>query len=82
MVLIPTITSSTVSISMSRTAGGTYYPLYILDDDATGNFASATSAATTTMAISFETGGAQYIKILCGSAQTTTDKTFYVMGYN
>lgn len=80
LVLVPTITSSTVSVEVAKSSGGTYFPLYRLDDDATGDFADATTAATTTKAVIFNIGGAQFIKILCGSAQTTTDKTFYVKG--
>ena len=82
LVLIPTITNSTVTVQVAEASGGTFLPVYALDDDATGNFAHATSAATTTMAVTFRIGGVQFIKILCGSAQTTTDKTFRVRGFN
>ncbi len=82
MVLIPTITSSTVTVHVSETSGGTYFPVYVFDGNATGDFAHATTAATTTHAIPFRIGGAQFIKIKCGSTQTTTDKTFRVRGFN
>ena len=82
LVLVPTITSSTVSVQVSMTSGGTFIALYRLDDDATGDFADATTAATTTKAVVFRIGGAQHIKILCGSTQTSSDKTFYVRGFN
>ena len=82
LVLVPTITSSTVTVHVAKESGGTFYPLHILDDDATGSFASASTAATTSIALLFKIGGIRYIKIACGSAQETTDKTFYVRGIN
>lgn len=81
-VLIPTITSSTVTVHVAKESGGTFFPMYALDDDATGDFAHATTAATKTHAVIFRIGGVQFIKISCGSTQTTTDKTFYVRGFN
>jgi hypothetical protein len=81
-VLIPTITSSTVSLKVSMTSGGTYFPLYRLDDDATGSFVDATTAGTTSCAVIFKIGGFRYVEVLCGSAQQSADKTFYVRGFN
>ena len=81
-VLIPTITNSTVTVHISESAGGTYFPLYVFDSDATGDFTHATSAATTTHAITFWIGGVRYVKVNCGSTQTTTDKVFKVRGFN
>ncbi len=78
---IPTITSSTVTITVGESSTGTFYPAYQLDADATGDLAQITAAATTAHALVFQIGGARFIKILCGSTQTTTDKTFRVRGY-
>ena len=80
-VLIPTITSSTITVHVAMASGGTFFPLYAFDADGTGDFAHATSAATTTHAVVFRIGGVQYIKIKAGSTQTTADKTFYVRGF-
>lgn len=79
LVLIPTITSSTVTIHVAKGSGGTFFPVYAFDADATGDFAHATTAATTLHAVVFFIGGAQYIKIATGSAQGA-DETFYVRG--
>lgn len=81
-VLIPTITNSTVTVHIAEASGGTFFPVYALDDDATGDFTHATTQATTTHAVVFRIGGVQHIKISCGSAQTSTDKTFRVRGFN
>ena len=80
-VLIPTIDSSTVTVHISETAAGTYYPLYVMDGNATGDFVHTTGAETTSKAITFRIGGARYIKIKCGSTQTS-DRTFRVRGFN
>lgn len=80
VVLVPTITNSTVSVNVAKESGGTFYPTYRLDDDATGDFLDASTAGTATKRLVFRIGGFQFIKIACGSAQETTDKTFYVRG--
>jgi len=79
LVLVPTITSSTVGVQVAEKSGGTYYPLYRLDDDATGDFLDASTAGTTSKALVFNIGGAQFIKVSCGSAQAE-DRTFRVRG--
>ena len=81
LVIVPTITSSTVGIAIQQTPGiaEAPSPVYILDDDATGCFLHATTAATTAMAVKFEIGGARYLRIKCGSNQAA-DRTFYVRG--
>ena len=81
MVIIPTITSSTVGVTIQEEnlISEVPSPVYILDDDATGNFLHATTAATTAMAVKFEIGGARYIRIKCGANQAA-DRTFRVRG--
>jgi hypothetical protein len=81
-VLVPTITSSVVTVSIAKESGGTYFPLYALDDDATGDFVHGTTAATTSKAVVFNIGGAQFVKVVCSSNQETADKVFYVRGFN
>ncbi len=80
-VLIPTIDSSTVTVHVSNEKGGTFYPVHALDDDATGSFASATTAAVTSIAVTFRIGGAQYIKVAFGSGQSA-DVNLLVKGFN
>ena len=80
-ILIPTITSSTVTVHISNDSGGTFYPVYVPDADATGDFAHATTAATTSKAITLRIGGARYIKIKCGSSQGA-NRTFKVRGFS
>jgi hypothetical protein len=79
--LIPTIESSTVTVHVAKSSGGTFFPMYEFDDDQTGDFAHATTAATTTHAVIFRVGGCQFIKISLGTGQTA-DRTFYVRGFN
>jgi hypothetical protein len=81
LVIIPTITSSTIGVNVAKESGGTFYPLHILDDDATGSFLSATTAAVTSLAIIFHVGAARFIKITAGSAQAA-DRDFLVRGIN
>jgi len=82
MLIGPAIVSGTLSINIAMTAGGTYYPIHILDDDATGSFLSATTAATTSIAIEFPVGAAQFVKVLSSVSQTGGPLTFYVRGIN
>ena len=81
LVVIPTITSSTVTVHMSNLLDGTYYPLYILDDDATGSFASATTQENVPKAVIFHIGCIRFIKIACGSAQGA-NREFQIRGIN
>jgi hypothetical protein len=81
LVLIPLITSSTTTVHVAKESGGTFYPLYILDDDATGCFASATTKAVTSQAIIFHIGGIRFIKIAGGDVQAA-DVEFLVRGIN
>ncbi len=82
MVLIPTITSSTVTVHVAKASGDTYFPVYRLDDDSTGDHPQITTAVATAHALTFQIGGVQYIKIKCDTSQTSTDKTFRVRGFN
>ncbi len=81
VVLIPTIKSATVTVHVAKEKGGTYYPLHILDDDATGSFVSANTAATTSNCIIFRIGGFQFVKIALGATQDN-DTTFVIRGLN
>jgi len=80
LVMFPTISNgtTTVHVSDSDQAGGTYYPMHALDDDATGSFVHATSGATTSLGVIFSIGGSRYIKVVFGASQTSV--TVYVRG--
>lgn len=81
-VIIPTLAGSyTTTVHVAMTAGGTYYPLYMFDTAAVGDFAQITDGATTPKAITFRIGGAQYIKVVSGTS-LSADITFYVRGFN
>jgi hypothetical protein len=85
LVLVPTITSSTVTVHVSDVSGGTFYPLHRIVS--TGNaasitsYAEATTQAVTSVAVIFFIGAAQFIKIACGTGQAASH-TFKVRGFN
>ena len=81
-VIIPTLgDTATTTVHISDASAGTFVPMYYPDMDATGDFAHATSDATTTHAITFRIGGVRYIKIVTGATQTA-ETTFKVKGFN
>jgi len=71
----------TVTVHIAMTSGGTYYPIYQLDDDTAADFEQITSGLATARSMVFRIGGAQFIKIVVGTG-VSTDKTFYVRGFN
>ena len=77
------ITSSTLNPWIQRDSSTATVPVivHVLDDDATGSFAHATTAAVTQVAVTFRIGGAQYLRMRFGSNQAA-DETFYVLGFN
>jgi hypothetical protein len=81
LVFVPTITSSTISLCLQRDKEISTVPiaLHILDDDATGSFLSATTAAVTSCYILFNTGAIQFLRIYSATNQAA-DRTFYVRG--
>jgi hypothetical protein len=83
LVIIPTITSATVSIyiQMDEAIDSVPVVLHILDDDATGSFLHATTAATTTNVCIYRIGAARFIR-LRANANQLADRTFYVRGFN
>jgi len=83
VVVIPTITSSVIGVSIQRNPGVSEVPvrMYTLDDDATGSFLHAHTAATTTQVIIFRIGAVQFLRIKADTNQAA-DRTFYVRGYN
>jgi len=81
LVLIPTLnTSGSTTITVAMTSAGTYFPLYALKSENTGDHVYTTGGATTTKAVVFDIGGAQFIKIVCSASQTS--ETYYVRGFN
>ncbi len=83
LVLVPTITSSPLSVRVARGQGQTFFPVYdFLDSDADTDVLQATLNETTSKAIIFKIGSARWIKLNASNTQTTTDKTFYVKGFD
>jgi hypothetical protein len=80
LVLIPTIDSATITPSVAMASGGTFFAMEALDADATGSFAHATTAGTGGEAVIFNIGGAQYVKLTAGAAQSSGAVTLYVRG--
>ena len=81
-VIIPTLDGShTTTVHIAMESGGTYYPIYQLDIASAADFAQLTTGATTAHMVIFRIGGAQFVKIFVGTG-VTTDKTFYVRGFN
>jgi hypothetical protein len=83
MVIIPALTSATISICIQPNPLIATVPVAInkLDDDATGHFLHATTAGTGSIAVVFEIGGAEYLRIKA-SANQAADRTFYIRGFN
>jgi hypothetical protein len=82
IVEMPTIDSSTITVTVARTPDDTYRPLsYISLNDGDDDPAIA-SASTGAITVVFPVFGFQHLKILCGTAQTTSAETFYVRGFN
>jgi len=71
----------TVAVHIAMTSGGTYYPVHKLKKENIGDTEESTSGLATARAIPFRIGGAQFIKLSL-SVGVTTDKTFYVRGFN
>ena len=82
-VFIPTIDSATVTPYVQRDAAVATVPVavQVLDADATGSFAHATTASTGAIAVTFRIGGVQHIRLYTGANQAA-DRTFYVRGFN
>jgi hypothetical protein len=82
-VFIPTIDSATVTPYVQRDNAIATVPVvvHILDDDATGSFAHATTAGTGALTCIFRIGGIRWLRLYTGANQTA-DRTFYVKGFN
>jgi hypothetical protein len=82
-IIIPTITSATIGVSIQMDEYEASIPtaVYALDDDATGDFLHASTAATTAKAITYRLGGARWFRIKAGANQAA-DRTFYCRGFN
>jgi len=81
-VIQPTLDGAhTVTVHIAMSSDGTYYPVYQLDDDAAADFQQITTGLATARSLVFRIGGAQFVKVAVGTG-VTTDKTFYVRGFN
>ena len=79
-VIQPTLEGAhTVTVHVAMSTGGTFYPIYALDGDSTGDHAQITTGSATTRMYAFNIGGMQYVKIAIGTSQQA-NATFYVRG--
>jgi len=79
---IPTIDSSTVTVTVARTPDDTYRPLSLISLNDGDDDAAICSAATGAIMVVIPVFGFQYLKVLCGTTQSTSAVTFYVRGFN
>lgn len=82
LVILPDLTSATVSIYVQETKEIDEVPvvLHILDDDATGSFLHATTAGTGAIACIFRIGGVQHIRVRANANQAA-DRSIKVRGF-
>lgn len=81
-VLNPTLSNaSTITVHVSNTRGGTFYPTYMFDTAAQGDYAQLTDDEDTSKGTIFRIGGAQFIKVVCADNQSA-NTTFKVRGFN
>jgi hypothetical protein len=83
-VIIPTITSATISVSGIPEDGTAIktnipIPIYSMDANATGSFLQATTAGTATCIVTFKIFGFRYIRLASGANQAA-DRVFYCKG--
>ena len=79
-VVIPTITSATVSVQVAEATGGTFQVYNALGITATGHFLPATTAGVGGITTTFPLGGGfRFIKVATGAAQAA-NRTFRVRG--
>ncbi len=82
-VTVPTLDQvSKLEAQIAIASGGTFFPMWRWDADSATDLVGQTSSITTTRSITFNIGGAQYIKIGVEGTNNSTDKTFYVRGFN
>ena len=81
-VLNPTLSNaSKITVHVSNTSGGTFYPTYMFDTAAQGDYAQLTDDEDTSKCSIFRIGGAQFIKVVVDGDQTA-NTTFKVRGFN
>ncbi len=82
-VIIPTLSqASKIEAQIARESGGTFYPVWHWDNNAAGDFLGQTTSITTTRVITFNIGGAQFVKLGVEGTNMSSDVTFYVRGFN
>lgn len=82
-VLIPTLTeNSKIEAQIAMKSGGTFYPVWRWKVTSASDLVGQTSSITTTRAITFNIGGAQFVKLGVEGTNMAADKTFYVRGFN
>ncbi len=72
-IILPALDSTTIGLQVSQSIEGTYQTL--------GIGSNVTAATTGQVTTTLELGGFQFVKVVCGSAQTTALRTILVRGY-
>jgi len=84
-VIMPTLESTTQVtpyIQKTQDEDDIPVPVYFFhDNDADTDIIQSSVAATGGYALTFRIGGAQFVRLYCGTNQTV-DRTFYVRGFN
>lgn len=82
-VIVPTLgQASKLEAQIAKDAGGTFYPMWRWDADSAQDLVGQTTSITTTRALTFYIGGAQFVKIGVEGTNMSSDVTFYVRGFN
>ncbi|KKN29859.1 hypothetical protein LCGC14_0839880 [marine sediment metagenome] len=82
-VIVPTLTqASTLEAQIARESGGTFYPMWRWDGNSATDLVGTTSSITTTRALTFYIGGAQFVKVGVAGTNMSSDLTFYVKGFS
>lgn len=78
VIYVPTIDNATVAVNISMTSGGTFAGLRLTNVDGTDE--PILAGASTGGFFWRVPLGAQYVKIVCGAAQSNGPRTFYIRG--
>jgi len=82
-VLVPTLgQASTLEAQVAMSSGGDFFPMWRWDADTATDIVGTSSSITTTRALTFYIGGAQFVKVGVAGTDMAADEDFYVRGFN
>jgi len=87
LVLMPAVDSAYVTVHIAKEVNGTYFPLWQIAFDDSGDVfmdkpVVTATFTTATHALIFNIGGIRFFKIVASASQTTAERIFYVKGIN